>query len=79
MNKVIIVSPCGNHEWQAYSDNVPRAGEQVTCRSGRLHDIEFSGIVDSVHYEVRKGFGVNEGNSKSGMIVTVWLKEDEDG
>lgn len=77
VNKVIITSPCGNHEWQGASANVPRIGEEVTCRGGRGLEVEFSGIVESVHYEVRKGFGVNEGNPISGMIVSVWLKEFE--
>lgn len=79
MNRVIITSPCGNHSWQGASANVPRVGEEVTCRGGPGHTIEFSGIVESVHYEVRKGFGVNEGIGQDGMIVSVWLKEFEDG
>lgn len=77
MNAVclIITSPCGKHAWQQQADYVPRVGETVTCRIGRNFDMEFSGIVREVHTEVRKGWGVNEGNPERGMIVSVWLRE----
>lgn len=75
MNKIIITSPCGTKEWQGRSANVPRIGESVTCRGGRALDEQFGGIVEDVHYEVRKGFGVNEHASHDGMIISIWLKE----
>lgn len=75
MNDVIITSPCGNLHWRGRSNNIPRIGEAVTCRIGRDLEIEFDGEVEDVHYEVRKGFGVNEGNSQDGMIARVYLRE----
>lgn len=78
MITVIITSPCGKHEWQHRSPVVPRVGEQVTCRKSCSSEIIFTGIVDIVHYEVRMGFGVNEGNATGEPIVSVWLKEFEE-
>jgi len=76
-NKIIITSPCGNFEWQQVSSYVPRIGESVTCRMSLTSEIEFRGIVEDVHIEVRKGWGVNEGISQSGMVISVWLKAIE--
>lgn len=72
-NKVIITSPDGTMEWSGESDFVPPIGTSVTCRGGRGRDIQFNGVVAEIHTDVFFGFGVNEGNSMGGMVISVWL------
>ena len=72
---LIITSPCGNHELHYRTVVVPRIGETITARDSGGNAV-FGGTVKEVHYGLRMGFGVNEGNPTGGIVVSVWLEDD---
>lgn len=80
--RLIITSPCGEHEWHQPATFVPAVGTGITCRE-RNGDVQFEGVVDHVHLGLRMGWpdyyedAPIEGTARpiEQMTVSVWLRE----
>lgn len=73
---IIILSPCGKHEWQAGGIAVPRIGDYVHVRMAGTGVSWFDGEVEDICWGLTaKDYGPEVGvGGQAGMVVTVSLK-----
>lgn len=73
---IIVLSPCGKHEWSSHGIAVPRIGDYIHVTMSRTGETWFDGEVEDICWGLRaKDYGPEVGiGGEAGMVVTVSLK-----